>query len=200
LIEESDKETLSQVKSALTEFVKIKKRFPNLKVDLLHGKQKPAEKEVVIEKFRQGKIDILVSTPVVEVGVDIPNATIMIIETADRFGLAALHQLRGRVGRGKKKSYCLLFTESKSKKATARLKALKKTLSGFELAELDLQTRGPGEVFGRAQSGFPELKIAHWSDLKLIKEAKSLADEIVSEPQKFKKTTNFFKSRQIASN
>ncbi|MEK7061284.1 MAG: DNA helicase RecG, partial [Patescibacteria group bacterium] len=111
-------------------------------------------------------------------GIDIPNATIMVIEAADRFGLAQLHQLRGRVGRSDKKSYCLLFYQNESEKSKARLSAMEKGISGFELAELDLRLRGPGEIFGLKQSGIPELKIASWMDIDLIKKAKSVAEEI----------------------
>jgi ATP-dependent DNA helicase RecG len=178
LIEESDKETLQSVRAAKSEFEKLKEIFPNLKLGLIHGRQSAKEKNSQIEKFKKGKTDILVATPVVEVGIDVPAASIMIIEGAQRFGLAALHQLRGRIGRGRKKSYCLLFPEDPSVKATARLEALKTTRSGFELAEMDLKLRGPGEIFGTAQSGFPELKIASWSDIDLIRLSKEVAQEI----------------------
>lgn len=177
LIEESEKETMIEVKAATAEYQKIKKAFPNLKIDLLHGRMKAKDKDEAIEKFREGKTEMLVSTPVIEVGVDIPNATIMIVEGADRFGLASLHQLRGRVGRGNAKSYCLLMTDSDSKKSSTRLEAMTKIYSGFELAEVDLKMRGPGEIFGTSQSGFPELRVASWSDLELIKETKEVAEE-----------------------
>lgn len=177
LIEESDKETMTEVKAATAEFEKIKKTFPDLKLGLLHGRMKGTEKDKIIEDFRSGKIEMLVSTPVIEVGVDIPNATLMLIEGADRFGLASLHQLRGRVGRGTDKSYCLLFSESKSEKSMNRLNAMTETRSGFELAELDLKMRGPGEIFGTSQSGFPELKVATWGDLELIKETREVAEK-----------------------
>ena len=185
LIEDSETETLADVKSVTTEYANLQSVFPKLKLGLLHGRLKPSEKENVLESFKEGKIDILVTTPVVEVGIDIPNATIMVIEAAERFGLAALHQLRGRVGRGDKKSYCLLFSNFHTGKAYTRLKAMEKNHSGFELSELDLKLRGPGEVFGTAQSGFPELKIADWSNYELIKEAKIVAEEIVKNPKNF---------------
>jgi ATP-dependent DNA helicase RecG len=178
LIEESDKETMSDVKAVKSEYEKLKKLLPKLKIGLLHGRLKSKEKERVVKSFRQGKTDILVATPVVEVGIDIPQATIMVIEAAERFGLASLHQLRGRVGRSDQKSYCLLFTESASPKVQTRLEALKRNLSGFELAEIDLKMRGPGEVFGLKQHGFNELKIASWQDEKLIKLAKELARKL----------------------
>lgn len=177
LIEESDKETMAEVKAATAEFEKIKTMFPKLEVGLLHGKMKVKEKDKVIEDFRKGIIEMLVATPVIEVGVDIPRATIMIIEAADRFGLAQLHQLRGRVGRGDKKSFCLLMSESDKPKTQSRLEALTKSHSGFELAELDLTMRGPGEIFGTSQSGFPELKVANWSDIELIKQTKDVAEK-----------------------
>ena len=201
LIEESIKETMKQVKAASTEFENFKNTFPKLSVGLLHGKLKPDEKEKVLKNFKKGKLDILVSTPVVEVGIDIPNATIMVVETAERFGLAQLHQLRGRVGRGEKNSYCLLFTDNRSPKVRARLNALKDNLSGFALAELDLKLRGPGEIFGVKQHGFPELKIASWQDTALIKKTRTLAKSIATNPNKHKKLLSTLLSpSNIASN
>lgn len=185
LIEESEKETMKSVKAVTSEFETLSKIFSKRKLGLLHGRLKAAEKERVIDSFKRGEIDILVSTPVVEVGIDVGNATIMVVEGAERFGLAQLHQLRGRVGRGKKKSYCLLFGQTRSIKALSRLNAMTRPLSGFELAELDLKLRGPGEVFGTLQHGFPELKIASWSDLELIKLAKDIAENALANPQKF---------------
>ena len=176
LIEESESETLKDVKNVTHEFQMLKRQMLNLKLGLLHGKLKEKEKNKVLSDFKNQKFDILVSTPVVEVGIDVPNATIMLIDGADRFGLAQLHQLRGRVGRGDKESYCLLFSENDSQKTADRLTALTKTTSGFELAELDLKLRGAGEVLGIKQSGFGNLKIADWSDTKLIK----LATEAVN--------------------
>jgi len=200
LIEESEKETMKQVKAATQEFEKIKKLLPKLTIGLLHGRLKAQEKNLILESFRNGKTDILVSTPVVEVGIDVPNATIMVIEAAERFGLAQLHQLRGRVGRGKEKSYCLLFTDIRSKKAQTRLNALKETLSGFELAELDLKLRGPGELFGKRQHGFPELKIATWHDSLLINQTKTLALDIIKNPSKYKKVVKILKYQDIIPN
>ena len=176
LVEESESETLKNVRSVKKEFDNLEVIFAKLKLGLLHGKLKEKEKNEVLNKFKNGELDILVSTPVVEVGIDIPNATMMIIEGSDRFGLAQLHQLRGRVGRGTKESYCLLFTENDSDKANNRLTAMTKIESGFELAELDLKLRGAGDVLGTKQSGFGNLKIANWSDTKLIK----LASETVA--------------------
>jgi ATP-dependent DNA helicase RecG len=124
----------------------------------------------------------------------------MIVEAAERFGLAQLHQLRGRVGRGEKKSYCLLFAETKSQKVQVRLNALKKTMSGFELAELDLKIRGPGEIFGTKQHGYPELKIASWQDAELIKVTKKLADQVFKNPSKYKKLLVRFDKNKILPN
>ncbi|KKR69646.1 MAG: ATP-dependent DNA helicase RecG [Candidatus Woesebacteria bacterium GW2011_GWA2_40_7b] len=185
LIEDSAFETMADVKSVTTEFTKLKALFSNLRLGLLHGRLKPKEKEQVLKDFRFGKVDILLSTPVVEVGIDIPNASVMVIEAAERFGLAQLHQLRGRVGRGEQKSYCLLFSNFHSGNAFSRLKAMEKTYSGFELAELDLKLRGPGEIFGTAQSGFDELKIASWNNFELIKQTKEVAEDVFKYPKKY---------------
>jgi len=187
LIEESNIETMKQVKAVKEEYENLKTLFPDLKIGLLHGRQSLKEKNKVLESFRKEKINILASTPVVEVGIDIPNAAIMIIEGAERFGLAQLHQLRGRIGRGMEKSYCLLFTQSKSTKIISKLSALKKSLSGFELAELDLKMRGPGELYGVKQHGFPELKIASWQDTEIIKNARRIAEDAIAYPDKYKK-------------
>ncbi len=200
LIEESEKETMQQVRAATAEYENLKKIFPDLKIGLLHGKQSAKLKNKVLNDFKKRKSNILVSTPVVEVGIDVPNANIMLIETAERFGLAQLHQLRGRIGRREKKSYCLLFTESKTQKASIRLSALQKTLSGFELAELDLKLRGPGEVFGTKQHGFAELKIASWQDKGLIRKAKNIAEEAIENPKKFSKLLKKIKTHSVAPN
>lgn len=200
LIEESEKETMKQVKAATAEYKKLHEIFPRLHLGLLHGRLKAKEKDSIMSNFKKGKIDILVATPVVEVGIDVPNATIMVIEGAERFGLAQLHQLRGRVGRGKKKSYCLSFTELKSKKVRARLSAMQKNLSGFELAELDLKLRGPGEMFGTRQHGFMELKVANWQDTELIRAARDVAQNAVENPEKYKKLLAKIKSKKVAPN
>ncbi|MBI4029235.1 MAG: ATP-dependent DNA helicase RecG [Candidatus Blackburnbacteria bacterium] len=182
LIDESEKEGFKTVKAATAEFEQLSKKiFPDFRLSLLHGKIKGKEKDEIMDKMKRGEVDILVATPVVEVGIDIPNATIMMIEAAERFGLAQLHQLRGRVGRGNKQSYCLLFTESASQNTLKRLKRLEKTLSGRALAELDLELRGPGEMYGTAQHGFPELKVASFSDYELIKASREAARELISE-------------------
>lgn len=199
LINDSESETLADVKSVTTEFRNLKLEFRNLKLGLLHGRLKHTEKENVLNDFRSGKTDILVATPVVEVGIDIPNATIMVIEAAERFGLAQLHQLRGRVGRGNVKSYCLLFSNFHSGSAFQRLKAMEVGHSGFELAELDLKLRGPGEIFGTAQSGYPELKIASWNNYELIKATKDLAKIIICKPKDFPILMQNLKNRLLVA-
>lgn len=176
-IEES--ESLTTIKAASTEFERLQKHvFAKLKLGLLHGKMRPKEKDAVLEAFRKGTIDILVATPVVEVGIDIPNATIILIEAAERFGLSQLHQLRGRVGRGDKESYCLLFTQSSNALTTQRLKSLERIHNGAELAELDLKLRGAGELYGTLQHGRKWLKIASFGDTRLLETAKQEAIKI----------------------
>lgn len=175
LINDSSSETLTDVKAVTSEFNKLKSIFLDLTLGLLHGKLKSTEKDKVLTDFKAGKIDILVTTPVVEVGIDIPNATIMVIEAANRFGLAQLHQLRGRVGRGDKQSYCLLFSTQED---STRLKHLETKSSGHELAELDLAIRGSGNIFGTSQHGLPRLKVADYSDLELVTKAKEYAQKL----------------------
>ncbi|MFH1187157.1 MAG: ATP-dependent DNA helicase RecG [Candidatus Levyibacteriota bacterium] len=183
-IEES--ESMTSVKAATKEFETLRENvFPKLKLDILHGKMKPRKKEEVLASFKNKKIDILVATPIVEVGIDFPNATIILVEASERFGLSQLHQLRGRVGRGDKQSYCLLFSESKSEKTIKRLSAMQKIYFGAELAELDLRLRGPGQLFGTLQHGIPKLKVASFSNFELIKRTKEEAEKI------FTKINNF---------
>lgn len=179
LIEESEIETMKSIRAVKKEFERLSKEvFPNLKLGLLHGRMKAKEKDKIILDFRDKKLDILVSTPVVEVGIDIPNATIMIIETAERFGLASLHQLRGRVGRGERQSYCLLFSDIALGRVPTRLRAMEKYQDGIKLSEIDLKLRGPGEIFGLSQHGFLKLKIANLSDIRLLKETKEEAERV----------------------
>jgi ATP-dependent DNA helicase RecG len=173
LIEESD---AIAAQAAVVEHERLSKEvFADLRVGLLHGRLASAEKDSVMEDFRAGRLDILVSTPVIEVGIDIPNATVMLIESADRFGLSQLHQFRGRVGRGKEQSYCMLLAENPSEVARERLDIIENTQDGFKLAEEDLKMRGPGEFFGTRQSGLPDLRMAKISDVALLELARNEA-------------------------
>ncbi|MFA6016513.1 MAG: ATP-dependent DNA helicase RecG [Patescibacteria group bacterium] len=179
LIEESESETMKSIKAVTVEFQKLKKIFGGFKLGLLHGKLKSTEKNKIMEDFKNKKIDILVSTPVVEVGIDIPAATIMVIEGAERFGLAQLHQLRGRVGRSDKQSFCFLYSENLTEKSTSRLNFFCKNNLGVKLAEFDLQNRGAGNIFGTEQHGFVNLKIADLSDFELINKTKNAVEYFV---------------------
>lgn len=184
LINESEK---LQIKAAVQEFEKLKSEiFPRLKLGLLHGQMPTTEKAEIMNSFSIGEIQILVSTAVVEVGVDVPNATIMMIEGAERFGLAQLHQFRGRVGRGSEKSFCLLFPTLQNPQILKRLYGLVKYDSGFRLAEIDLQMRGPGAVYGTAQSGIPDLKMANLTDAITIKQARESAEMIIEKDPELK--------------
>jgi len=166
-------------KSVTSEYQKLSKQiFSEFKIGMLHGRLKSKEKEKIMKDFGAGKLDLIVSTAVVEVGIDIPNATVMMVEGADRFGLAQLHQFRGRVGRGRYQSYCYLFADSWSENTKKRLEAMVKCNNGFELAEKDLQIRGPGELIGIRQSGLPDLKMASLSDIILVKKARAAAEKI----------------------
>ena len=173
LIEESES---IEAKAAVAEYERLSHEvFPDLKLGLLHGRMASTEKDKVMKSFRNGKLDILVSTPVVEVGIDVPNASVMLIEAADRFGLSQLHQFRGRVGRGEKQSYCLLLAEKPSPEGSERLQAIEGIQDGFVLAEKDLELRGPGEFFGTRQSGLPDLRMARLSDTPLLELARNEA-------------------------
>lgn len=185
-IEES--ETMTSVKAATKEFDRLQKIiFKDLKLALLHGKMKSKEKENTLSEFKEGKIDILVATPVVEVGIDIPNADIILIEASERFGLAQLHQLRGRVGRNDRQAYCLLFTESTNDQTSQRLKYMEKTNIGSELAQYDLKLRGPGQIYGTMQHGRRFLKVASFSDFELIKQTKTAAENVLPDLDKHPK-------------
>ncbi|MEK9171029.1 MAG: ATP-dependent DNA helicase RecG, partial [Patescibacteria group bacterium] len=184
LIEESEKLSAKAVKK---EYERLQEKvFPGLKIGLLHGRLRPKEKERIMSEFLNKNLDILITTSIVEVGVDIPNATVMMIEGADRFGLASLYQFRGRVGRSEHQSYCFLLTDSVSGKTNQRLKAIESAQSGFDLAERDLEIRGPGDFIGVRQSGLPDLAIASLTDLKLIEETREAAKKILTEDPNLK--------------
>ncbi len=184
LIEESE---AIQVKAATLEFERLSKEiFPQHRLALLHGRMKSDEKEATMKDFSEGKIDILVSTSVIEVGIDVPNASIMMIEGSDRFGLAQLHQFRGRVGRGSNQSYCFLFTDSNSDEALQRLKFMVQYNSGFDLAEMDLKIRGPGEIYGVKQSGIPDLRMATFGDKELLERVRKCAEKLVEDDVELK--------------
>ena len=177
LVEES---ATVEARAATVEHARLASEvFPDLRLGLLHGRMTPTEKDAVMAEFRDGAVDILVSTTVIEVGIDVPNATMMVIEGADRFGLSQLHQLRGRVGRGAHQSYCLLVTESVSVEAQERLKIGASTNDGFKLAEEDLRLRGPGEFFGTRQTGLPDLRMARLDDWALLQAAREEAQEML---------------------
>ena len=154
--------------------------FPDLRVAFVHGRMKPREKDAVMSAFARGETDILVSTTVVEVGVDVPNATVMVVEDADRFGLSQLHQLRGRVGRGRHKSYCILISDNQSPETKERLQVMRRTGDGFAIAQEDLRLRGPGDFFGQRQHGLPALKAADLTcDMELLRQAQQAAEELL---------------------
>jgi ATP-dependent DNA helicase RecG len=179
LVEES--ETID-AKSAVAEHERLSRDvFPDLRLGLLHGRMRPADKDEVMLSFRDGEIDVLVSTSVVEVGIDVPNATVMLIEGAERFGLAQLHQFRGRVGRGAEKSYCLLVSNDAAGDGRTRLQAMVDSQDGFRLAQIDLDLRGPGDFLGKRQSGLPELSLADFSDVRDLERARNEAQELLAE-------------------
>ena len=183
LVEESES---IEAKAAVDLVEELKSEyFADLRLGLLHGKMKPSEKDDIMKKFKNRELDILVSTTVIEVGVNVPNATLMIIENAERFGLAQLHQLRGRVGRGSHKSYCILIYSSKSEVCSQRMGIMEETTDGFKISEKDLEIRGPGEFFGTRQHGLPELKVANiFKHMKILKVAQQEARYIVGEDPK----------------
>jgi len=176
LVEGSDK---IEAKSAVDEYEHLQKHvFPNLKLGLLHGRMKSDEKDTVMSAFARGELHALVSTSVVEVGIDVPNATVMLVEGANRFGLSQLHQFRGRVGRGEHASYCLLLADSTTAHSDERLRAIESTNDGFALAEKDLELRGPGEFFGTRQSGLPDVRLANLADARLLELAREQASRL----------------------
>lgn len=189
LVEESESMDLraaTQLACTLREQV-----FPGLTVELLHGKMKPKQKDEIMNSFSQGKINILVSTTVIEVGINVPNASIMIVENAERFGLSQLHQLRGRVGRGEYKSYCVLFNCGVGKVTSQRLGTMAKTNDGFLISQKDLELRGPGDFFGTRQHGLPDLKIANiFNDMELLKKAQKAADGLIKKDPNLEQEDN----------
>ncbi|HEX7259796.1 MAG TPA: helicase-related protein, partial [Candidatus Saccharimonadia bacterium] len=179
LIEDSD---VLGAKSVTTEAERLQTgAFSHRRIGVVHGKLKPADRDEVMEQFTGGELDILVATSVIEVGIDIANASIMLIEGAERFGLAALHQLRGRVGRGAHHSYCFIASDSSTPGAIQRLQALERTNDGFRLAQIDLELRGPGQVYGRRQHGMLELEMADLGDVRLVAAVRKAAERFVSD-------------------
>jgi len=172
--------------------------FREYRVEYIHGKLNKKEKDSIMEEFKEGKIDILISTTVIEVGVDVPNSTIMVIENAERFGLATLHQLRGRVGRGQYKSYCILKYKGNGENTRERMKIMVETNDGFKISEKDLELRGSGEFFGTKQHGIPEFKIANlFQDVEMLKSVQSLAEKIIKEDTNLEKEKNIKLKQQI---
>ena len=184
-----ENDELPDERKAVTEYAKHLQEevFPDLKVSYVHGKMKPKEKDAVMTAFARGEADILVSTTVIEVGVDVPNAAVMVVENAERFGLSQLHQLRGRVGRGQHQSYCILISDNQNEETRARLKVMTKTTDGFQIAEEDLRLRGPGDFFGQRQHGLPGLKVADIGcDTALLQEAKEAAEALLEKDPELK--------------
>lgn len=176
LVEESE---ASQAKAAVEEHTRLQSEvFPDLEVSLLHGRMRADEKDAVMAQFRDGQVKVLVSTTVIEVGVDVPNASVMLIEGANRFGLAQLHQLRGRVGRGAEKAYCVLIPDSADQVENERLQVMVETNDGFVLAERDLEHRGPGEFLGTRQSGYADLRLSNLTNVRLIEKARRHAQSL----------------------
>ncbi len=188
MIEESQSEQFAEIKAATELKEELEAMLPQVRIGLLHGRMSPQEKDEVMDAFRRHEFDLLVSTTVIEVGVDIPNATLMIVENAERFGLAQLHQLRGRVGRGQHPGYCVLIAGEASRKTMRRLKILEESNDGFYVAEMDLKLRGPGELRGVRQSGLPDLRVGELAkDSEIIEAARSLAKEILESDPTLKK-------------
>ncbi len=186
LVEDSDADVLEGVRSAVSEHRRLQATFPDLEVELVHGQLSSADKEAAMTRFRTGAASILVATTVIEVGIDVPTATIMIIEDADRFGISQLHQLRGRVGRGTDTSYCVLFADPTTEEGDERLLAVAETTDGFALADVDLRLRGQGQLFGARQSGLPDLKLAQLHrDLSVVQATRNLARTVIDDDPEF---------------
>lgn len=196
LIEENEE---MNVKSVIELTEKYKKQiFPNYRVECLYGKMKQKEKDHIMEEFKNGKIHLLVSTTVIEVGVNVPNASIMVNENAERFGLAQLHQLRGRVGRGEYKSYCILKYEGNSEIIRQRMKVMTNTNDGFKIAEKDLELRGTGDFFGTKQHGIPDFKIANlFEDMDILKLAQKVAIQVMEEDSKLEQEKNILLKQMV---
>ena len=197
LIQESERSDLKNLEDG---FKHIQEVFPEFKVCMVHGKMKPAEKDAEMQKFVSGEAHIMVATTVIEVGVNVPNASVMIIENAERFGLSQLHQLRGRVGRGADQSYCILMTSHKlSQETRKRLEIMVRTNDGFEISEADLQLRGPGDMEGTQQSGIAfDLKIANIAkDGQILQLARDIANEILDKDPELSLTENYVLNRQL---
>ena len=196
LVEESE---AIEAKAAVAEYQRLSREvFPELRLGLIHGRMPAVEKDEVMHRFRSGKLDILVSTPVVEVGIDVPNATVMLVESADRFGLSQLHQFRGRVGRGQEQSYCMLLSQTPSEIGRERLDLIEKIHDGFQLAEEDLRLRGPGEFFGTRQSGLPDLRLAKLSDVALLELARSEAIRLFEQDKRLEKSEHHLLAKELA--
>jgi ATP-dependent DNA helicase RecG len=196
LVEESEK---VQARAAVDEYQRLQRSiFPDLRLGLLHGRLKGEEKEQVMRQFSEHELDVLVSTSVVEVGVDVPNATVMMIEGANRFGLSQLHQFRGRVGRGEHSSFCILMSDATTDVGEERLRAIAETQDGFKLAEKDLEMRGPGDFFGSRQSGLPELKMASLADAPLLELARREAQVLFAQDPTLSDPDHRLLARQVS--
>ena len=193
-----DENPATELKAAASYSERLRAALPGVSVGLLHGRMRAAEKDAVMDSFAKNEISVLVSTTVIEVGVNVPNATMMIVENAERFGLSQLHQLRGRVGRGKAKSYCVLFAQNTDEQTLERMKIMVDSGDGLKIAEKDLALRGPGEFFGSRQHGLPELRIASLADdIELLKESGEAAEKLLRDDPHLEKKENFYLKRRI---
>jgi ATP-dependent DNA helicase RecG len=196
LVEESE---AIQARAAIAEYERLSQEvFSELRLGLLHGRMSASDKDKVMRHFRSGETNVLVTTPVVEVGIDVPNATVMLVDSADRFGLSQLHQFRGRVGRGQEQSYCMLLAQNPSEVARARLDIIEQTQDGFQLAEEDLKLRGPGEFFGTRQSGLPDLRMAKLSDVGLLELARSEAIRLFEKDKRLEQPEHHPLAKELA--